>query len=146
MEFTQEITVKVPLSRFVELFDEPANLPKWQEGMLSFEPLAGNPGQPGATSRLTYRQGKGTMEMIETVIHRELPHRFDGAYDVKGIHSVIRNEFHQVGPGATRWVAHNDFRFSGFMKVIALVLRPTFPRNCYKFMESFKAFAEAQPT
>jgi len=145
MEFTQEILVNVPRTRFVELFDDPDNLPKWQEGLVSFEPIAGTPGEPGATSRLTYRQGKGTLEMIETVTARELPHRFDGTYDVKGVHNIIRNEFHEAGPDATRWVAHNDFQFRGFMKVIGLLMRPAFPKQSYKFMESFKTFAEAQP-
>lgn len=57
MQYTQEMVVEVPLGRFVELFDDPTNLPKWQEGLLSFEPLSGTPGQVGATSRLTFRQG-----------------------------------------------------------------------------------------
>jgi hypothetical protein len=43
-------------------------------------------------------------------------------------------------------VAHNEFRFSGFMKVIGMLMRPAFPRQCYKFMEAFKAFAEGQPS
>ena len=146
MEFTQEIIVNVPLARFIELFDAPENLAKWQEGLLSFEPISGTPGEPGATSRLTYRQGKGTMEMIETVTLRELPHRFDGTYDAKGVHSIIRNEFHEAGTDSTRWVAHNEFRFSGFMKIIGLLMRPAFPKQCYKFMEAFKAFAEKQST
>ena len=60
-------------------------------------------------------------------------------------HTASRNEFHEAGPDATRWVAHNEFRFSGFMKVIGLLMRPVFPKQCYKFMEAFKAFAEAQP-
>ena len=84
------------------------------------------------------------MEMIETVTLRELPHRFDGTYDAKGVHSITRNEFHEAGPESTRWVAHNEFRFSGFMKVIGLLMRPAFPKQSHKFMVAFKAFAEGQ--
>lgn len=142
MEYTQEMVVEVPLGRFVELFDDPANLPKWQEGLLSFEPLSGTPGQVGATSRLTFRQGKGTLEMVETITRRDLPHHFDGTYDAKGVHSVTRNEFHEAGPGATRWVSHNEFHFSGAMKVAGVLMRPLFPRQSRKFMDAFKRFAE----
>lgn len=143
MEFTQEITVGVPRARFIELFDDPDNLAKWQKGLLSFEHVSGEPGRPGATSRLTFARGKGTLVMIETVTRRDLPDAFDATYDAQGVHSATRNEFHEAGPDATRWVAHNVFEFSGFMKVIGLVLRPSFPKQSYSFMEDFTRFAEA---
>ena len=146
MEFSQEIVVDVPRTRFIELFDDPDNLPKWQEGLISFEPIHGTPGMPGAQSRLTYRRGRGTMEMIETVTRRDLPYAFEGTYDAKGVHSITRNEFHEAGPGATRWVAHNEFEFSGVMKVVGLVLGRTFPKQSHAFMVAFKSFAESQGT
>ena len=37
----------MPRARFIELFDDPDNLPKWQEGLISFEPLHGEPGTRG---------------------------------------------------------------------------------------------------
>ncbi len=54
------------------------------------------------------------MEMVETVTRRELPDAFDGTYDAKGVHNICKNEFHDVGGTATRWVAHNTFEFTGF--------------------------------
>jgi len=144
MEFTNEITVNVPRSRFIELFDDPENLKLWQPGLLSFEAVSGTPGEPGATSRLLYKQGRGTMEMVETVTHRELPDAFDGTYDAKGVHNICKNEFHDVDGTATRWVAHNTFEFSGFMKLVGLLFGSMFPRQNLKTMNEFKAFAEAQ--
>ena len=144
MEFTNEVTVNLPRSRFVELFDDPENLKLWQPGLLSFEAVSGTPGEPGATSRLLYKQGRGTMEMLETVTRRELPDAFDGTYDAKGVHNVCRNEFHDIGSTATRWVAHNTFEFSGVMKVLGFVFASMFPKQNLKTMNAFKAFAESQ--
>ncbi|WP_411732829.1 SRPBCC family protein [Paeniglutamicibacter sp.] len=144
MEFTQQLTVKVPRSRFIELFDDPENLKAWQPGLISFEGLTGTPGQPGSTSRLVYKQGKGTMEMIETVTRRDLPEAFDGTYDAKGMHNVFRNEFHDLDGTATRWVAHNVFDFTGFMRIVALLFGPVVKKQNLKTMTAFKDFAEAR--
>ena len=144
MEFTQELTVNLPRLRFIELFDDPETLKEWQKGLISFESVTGTPGEPGATSRLTYRQGRGTMEMIETVTRRDLPEAFDGTYDAKGVHNVCRNEFHDLNGSATRWVAHNVFEFTGFMRVVAMLFGPMFKKQSLKMMTAFKEFAEAR--
>lgn len=81
--------------------------------------------------------------MIETVTRRDLPDAFDATYDAQGVHSVTRNEFHEAGPDSTRWVAHNVFEFTGVMRLVGLVLRRSFVKQSYSFMEDFKRFAEA---
>ena len=144
MEYTQEVVVDVPRPRFVELIDDPDNLSAWMKGLISFEPLHGTPGTPGAQSRLTFRRGRGTMEMVETVTRRDLPYAFEATYDAKGVHNIARNEFHEAGPGATRWVEHNTFQFSGVMKVVGLLLGRSFPKQTRTTMVAFKTFAEAQ--
>jgi hypothetical protein len=144
MEYTQEIVVNVPRARFIELFDDPANLPKWMEGLVSFEHLHGTPGHPGAQSKLSFRRGRGPAEMVETVTRRDLPYAFEATYDAKGVHNVTRNEFHESGPDATRWVAHNEFQFSGLMKVVGLLFGKSFPKQTQSFMKAFKTFAESE--
>lgn len=145
MDYRQEITVNVPRARLIELFDDPDNLAKWQEGLISFEPRSGEPGQPGATSRLVFKRGRGTMEMVETVTRRELPDLFEGTYDAKGVHNICRNEFHEAGPGATRWVAHNVFEFTGAMKIVGVLFGRSFPKSSLNYLTAFKAFAESEP-
>lgn len=144
MEYTQEIVVNVPRERFLQLFDDPALLPKWQPGLISFESLTGVPGQEGATSRLTYKRGRGTLEMVETIARRQLPDHFDGIYDAKGVHNISNNQFIDVDGTATRWVAHNVFELKGFMKVIGLLFGSSFRKESLKSMEAFKEFAESQ--
>ncbi|POH56842.1 SRPBCC family protein [Arthrobacter glacialis] len=143
MEYTQDIIVNVPRQRFIELFDNVENMQQWMDGLLSFEPLTGVPGQAGATSKLTFKRGRGTMEMVETIVRRELPDHFDANYDAKGVHNICENQFIELDGTATKWVAHNIFEMKGFMKVVGLLFGASFPKESYKSMEAFKAFAEA---
>ena len=146
MKFTTEITVNVPRARFIELFDNPDNMKHWQPGLVSFEPVSGTPGQPGAKSRLRYAQGSREVEMIETITVRNLPDEFSGTYEGKGFLSVVKNYFSAPTPNTTRWVADNEFQMSGFMKLMAWLMPGVFKKESQKLMDQFKAFAEKTST
>lgn len=47
MKHTVETIINKPIDTVIELFDNPDNLDKWMEGLQSFEPISGTPGQPG---------------------------------------------------------------------------------------------------
>jgi hypothetical protein len=142
MHYTVEIEIDLPRDEVVELFDSTENLKKWQRGLQVFEPLEGEPGQPGATSRMVFRMGKRKLEMVETITERDLPDSFAGTYDTKGVHNVVKNRFVAVTPETTRWISENEFRFSGFMKLVGFLAKKAFPRQSLKYMQDFKAFAE----
>jgi len=115
---------------------------KWQPGLQSFEHVSGEPGQPGAKSRLVYDMNGRRIEMVETITSRNLPDEFSGTYDAKGVHNVVTNRFYAEGPDRTRWVTENEFSFSGLMIVFALVMRGSFRKQTLADMQRFKAFAE----
>jgi len=143
MQYTVEITLELPRERVIELFDDPDNLPKWQKGLQSFEPISGTPGEVGATSRLRFQMGKRRLEMVETITRRELPDHFDGTYETQGVFNVVKNQFIAVSSNQTRWVSENEFRFTTLMmKGIELLMKGAFPKQSLKYMEDFKAFAE----
>lgn len=142
MKYSVEIDIHLPRDQVIALFDDPDNLYKWQEGLLSFEPLSGEPGQPGAKSRLVFQMGKRRLEMIETITVRDLPDEFSGTYDASGVHNLVRNRFLELGPNQTRWVSENQFQFRGFMRLVALLFARQFPKQSLKYLQDFKAFAE----
>jgi len=142
VDYTQHIDLDLPRDRVVALFDDPDNLPKWQRGLQSFEHLSGEPGQPGAKSRLVFQMGRRRVEMVETITRRDLPEAFDGTYDAKGVHNIVENEFTELGPDRTRWTSHNVFEMRGPMKLVGLLFGGSFRKQSMKYMEDFKAFAE----
>jgi carbon monoxide dehydrogenase subunit G len=143
MRYTTEVTINLPRERVIELFDDVDNLKKWQPGLQSFEHISGEPGQPGAKSRLVYDMNGRKIEMIETITSRNLPDEFSGTYDAKGVHNVMVNRFYADSPDRTRWVTESEFQFGGFMRLLGLFMRGSFPKQTRKTMEDFKRFAES---
>lgn len=144
MKYTTEIELNLPLNRVIELFDNPQNMPKWQPGLISFEHIEGNPGREGAQSKLKYKMGKREIEMIETIIIRNLPHEFSGTYKAPGVFNLVKNYFSEAGPDKTRWIVKNEFAFQGIMGLWGLLMPGMFKKQSFKYMQQFKEFAEKE--
>ena len=65
MQYTTSVTINLPRTQVIDLFDNVDSLSQWQNGLQSFEHLSGRPGQPGARSKLTFALEDGLIEMIE---------------------------------------------------------------------------------
>jgi hypothetical protein len=142
MKYSISIDLDLPRARVIELFDCTENLYKWQRGLQSFEALDGDPGQPGARSKMVFQMGKRKIEMVETITKRDLPDAFDGTYDGQGVHNVVKNRFVELGPDKTRWESDQEFQFKGFMKLIGFFMPGAFKKQSLKYAQDFKAFAE----
>jgi hypothetical protein len=142
MKYSNDTIIDRPVAKVVELFDNPDNIRHWQTGFVSFTPISGTPGQPGAKARLLYKNGNREMEMIETVVVRNLPHEFSGYYEMKGATCTVKNFFKPVDGTKTHYHSESEFQFSGFMKVIAWLMGSGFKKQTQKFVDNFKAFAE----
>lgn len=94
MKYRCEVTIDTPRDRVIELFDNPDNMSKWQ---------------PGAKSRLIYNQKGRRIEMIETIIRRELPDEFTGTYRAKGVENWVSNRFMEEESGQTRCLLRQSF-------------------------------------
>ena len=144
MKYSNEVVIQLPRARVIELFDSEKNLFQWQPELISFEHLSGEKGQPGAKSLLKYQMGKREVEMTETITVRNLPEEFSGTYEAKGVWNEVVNRFETLDDSSTRWVSESNFKFSGFMKVIALFMPGAFKKQSQKYMDQFKSFAEKQ--
>lgn len=143
MKYNCEIEIDLPLKRVIELFDDSNNLSKWQPGLVSFEHISGEPGQAGAKSRLKYKMGKRNIEMIETITIRNLPEEFSSTYEAKGVFNLVNNNFTELSMSKTKWITENEFQFSGFMKIIGMLMPGTFKKESQKYLMQFKEFAES---
>lgn len=143
MKYTCYVDIDQPIDKVVELFDNPDNMRHWQEGLLSYEHLEGKPGQPGAKARLQYKMGKREVEMIETIIERDLPSVFSATYEANGVMNIQKNYFEPLDDKATRWKSESEFQLSGFMKLMGWFMPGAFKKQSQKYMDQFKAFAES---
>jgi len=141
MKYSHEIEINLSREKVIKLFDDHENMPKWQEGFISFKPLKGKPGEEDSTAKLNYKMGKRDIEMIETITKRNLPDEFNATYEAKGVFNIIQNRFIDQGK-TTKWISVNEFRFKGFMKLIAFFMPGAFKKQSFKYMKDFKKFAE----
>jgi hypothetical protein len=141
MKYTSEVEINLPREKVIELFDNPDNMPKWQQGLVSFETIKGEQGEEGAQAKLKYKMGKREIEMIETITRRNFPDEFNGTYEAKGVFNVMENIFIDNGK-TTTWKTISEFRFKGFMKLMALFMPGAFKKQTLKTMNDFKRFAE----
>jgi len=142
MKYTVETEINLPIARVVELFDDPENLKHWQPGLLSFEPISGTPGQPGAKSKLKYKMGKRDIEMIETITVRNLPDEFSGTYEAKGVFNIVKNYFRPVSENKTKYINESEFQFNGFMKLIGFLMPGAFRKESEKYLMRYIEIAE----
>ena len=142
MFYECELIIDLPRETVIEYFDSFENLVKWQPGLQTYEPLSGEFGQPGAKTRLVYDEDGRKIEMIETIVTRDLPDEFSGTYEAKGVFNTISNHFYEQGADKTRWVMKSDFQFSGMYKFLGVVMKSRFPKETMKQMKRFKEIAE----
>lgn len=143
MKYTTEIEINKPIDEVIVLFDNVDNMDKWMEGLQSFEPISGVPGEVGAKSRLVFKMGKREIEMIETITVRNLPDEFSGTYEAKGVFNIVKNKFVKVSDNTTKYIGEQEFQFKGFMKIIAFLMPGAFKKQSMKYMVDFKNFAES---
>lgn len=143
MRYTTEIIVDVPIHEFIKKFDNAENMKHWQKGLMKVEHISGEPGMVGAKMKLFYKTDKRTMEMIETITHRNLPHEFHGTYSVKGIDNIQENYFEEIEPARIKWTSVSDFLPLNFTMSAMLWLMPkAFKKQSVQYMRDFKNFAE----
>lgn len=144
MKYSNEVIINLPLDSVIELFDSEENLFKWQSELISFEHVSGDKGEVGAKSKLKYKMGKREVEMTETITVKDLPREFSGTYEAKGVWNEVKNYFEVIDENTTRWRSVCHFEFSGFMKIMAFFMPGAFKKQSQKYLDQFKAFAEAE--
>ena len=146
MQYKVEIVIDVPREKMIEMFDNPDNLNKWQPTFLGIEHVEGVERTKGAKSSLRYKQGKGEMEMIETVLVYNMPDEFSCTYEANGVLNINKNFFYAEGD-KTRWVTDTEFQFNSLpMKLMGMLLPFMFKSQTNQMMQNFKTFAETGET
>jgi hypothetical protein len=143
MKYTCIIEIDRPIDEVVSKFDNPDNLDKWMEGLQSMELISGEAGQPGAKSKMIFLHKNREMELIETILVRNLPDEFTGTYESSMSMSTNTNRFESIDSGRTRMTMDAEFKFNGFMKFLAFLMPGAFKKQSMKYLTAFKAMVES---
>jgi len=150
MRFELCVDIDAAPERVWRVFADPANMPRWQPALQSYEAVSGEPGWPGAVSLLVYhlggrghgRQGGRKMETTETIIARDEGRHLSGRYENVWSTNEMSCTFQPLQGGRTRWRAFAEFRFKGWVKLLAPLMRSGIRKRLEDDMLRFKALVE----
>lgn len=142
MKYTHSIIIDLPREDVVKKFSNHDNFKQWQRGFVYFKQKSGKLGEAGSTNELKYKMGKREVGMIETILRNDLPQEFESTYEAKGVYNIQLNRFRKIDENTTEWVSENEFKFSGFMKLMGWLMPGAFKKQSWQYMQDFKAFAE----
>ncbi len=144
MQFTCQVTIHQPIKKVLELYQDPNNLSKWQDGFISLKHISGSPNQAGSKTQLLYKQGKGTMELIETLKVYNLPQEMIGEYYHKHMTNTMRVTFTELSPNTTRYTTEIEYTsFRGLIPKLMSFFPSIFKNQTQKWLNNFKTFAES---
>ena len=143
MNYTCTIIVDLPLEKTAELWNNEAHFSHWQDGFQSIELLSGTANTKGAKSRILL-EGKQKMELIETIISVDLPHKKVAMYEHIHMTNTQTTRFTAIDSTKTEFTSIVEYtKFNGFMiKVMAKLFPSMFKKQSQKWMNQFKEFAE----
>ncbi len=146
MKFTCSVEINLPIDKVITLYDNTDNLKYWQDGFVSYKHISGIPGEKDAQSEFIYKIGKRDMVLIETILVKDLPREFTGIYSTREMVNRMTNKFTSINESTTEYKAELEYtEFNGFIpKLMAKLLPGMFKKQTQKWLNQFKAFAEAQ--
>lgn len=143
MKYTVQVTINTPVEECFKLLDDHENMKHWQEGLVSYEHISGDPGKVNAKMKLNYKFGKRKMSLIETITFKEKNKAFHFNFDAKGMHNIQQNFFEAIDNNTTQWTSVNEFVPTNFaMRMMALLMPKAFKKQSEKYLTDFKNFAE----
>src|SRR5688572_21618712 len=145
MKFSLELPINRSRAEVWKAFDNPENMKKWQPSLISFETIRGTQGQPGAVSKLTYKESEREFSLMERVTYREEPHRLDGVYENNFADNTVRNTFMKQDKDNTLWRVETEFKFKTlYMRILGPIMKKNFVLRTQRDMKRFKELVESQ--
>ena len=145
MKYTTHVIIDLPLQECIAKLDNPENMKLWQKGLESYEHLGGQAGQEGAQMNLHYKMGRRRVDMVETIIKKELPNEFHTTYEAKGVQNIQKNYFTTVEGNKTQWTAVSEFHFDKpGLKLMSWLMPRVFKKQSQQYLQDFKVFAEQE--
>ncbi len=144
MKFNCSIIINKPKDIVAKYFAHPTYLNRYQDNFIRKEFITGEVGQQDSIAKMYYKQGKGEMELVETITLNRLPDEFIGQYTHKNMDNTMRCVFTALSENQTQYDSEIEYtEFRGFViKTIAFLFPWMFKKQVQKWLNNFKEFVE----
>ena len=126
----------------IRLFEDRSRLVEWQHGFISDEKVKGR--KDTVQYKLVYKAGNRNITLMESILHHDLPQRYDVLYRMKGMRNFVHNRFTSKDDGSTVWEAKHSFRFRWLMMLVGPRMKKELEQQSRLLMKHFKTFAERE--
>jgi len=130
----------------IALLQDTKNMKHWQTGFERYQHLSGKLNTIGCKGIMHYSLNGKPMELEETIIEMDLPDSMEGEYVHEHMTNRMHNTFVALDSKTTIWKAEIHYtKFNGFkMKLFGFLGKQIFKKQTQKWLDNFKAFAEAK--
>lgn len=144
MRFLCEVEIALPIVEVIELYDNVDHYKEWQSGFVSYEHLSGKLGATGAKSKILLKQNNRDIELMETIVKKDLPGELIAIYEHKHMVNTMHCHFKEIDEAHTLFQMEIEYtKFIGFMpKLMAFLVPGMFKKQSQKWLDQFKIFAE----
>lgn len=145
MKISGHIDINKPREEVVTYFSNPDYLKEYQDTFIRKELVSGEKGKQGAVSNMYYKQGKGEMELVETITENNLPETFSAFFHHKHMDNTMVCKFESLDENKTRYHYEYEYIRMTFMPKIFSKINPgMFRKPAEKWLNQFKEFVEKQ--
>ena len=144
MRYRTTVIIDAPIKSVAPFIFDAESYPKWMEGLKSHERLSGSAGQPGSEAVFRFDMNGRSIEMKERVELNNLPDEYIVTYEASGVWNRVRHLFVGLPDGRTRYENDSEFRFKGFMAIMAIFMKGSFKKQTLKYQEDFRKFVEGR--
>ncbi len=144
MKYKCAIEIELPLTVVVNLWQDESLYNEWQEGFVKIERVKGAPGTVGAQAKIYLKHGKPSMELLVTIIVKNLPDERVALYEHKHMTNKLTSRFQSIGDKVTRYSTEVEYtKFNGLLpRIMAAIFPGMFKKQSQKWLDSFKNFVE----
>ncbi|MDH3491873.1 MAG: hypothetical protein OEM20_07690, partial [Gammaproteobacteria bacterium] len=93
---------------------------------------------------LVYDENGREVVMTETITARREPDFLGGTYESQWGTVIIFNRFEETGDGRTRWIVNTNYKFKGFMRIMAFFMRKSICDRTDTDLNRFKLLVETE--
>ena len=135
------VNINAPKRKVAALLADPSKHPDWRADIARYEPVSGEPGQPGSKYRLIPK--RGGFLFTGTVQRRSLPNRLRVTLESPTTTFELRGTLTSLPGDRTQLVSEEVISFKGvWSKTVGLLTGPSFRKTHRQNIEAFKKLAE----
>ena len=144
MKAIGSIIINAPKEIVALYFADPQYLGEYQETFIRKEHVSGIPGQNEAVSKMYYTQGRGEMEMTETITNNNLPNSFEAFYHHKHMDNTMKVTLTALSDDQTQYDTEIEYtRIDWIMpRIFMTIFWGKFKKISEQWTLNFKNFVE----